>query len=93
MENCLERLDDLLKQWLNYFKTIKLRQISSKGESLTMAKALEIKDSSQMNMFETKEFPSYEEIMDDYAKEFSEYVIPKGDTLFGFWMQTLAGLK
>ena len=58
-----------------------------------MAKALETKDSSQMNMFETNEFPSYEEIMDDYAKEFANYVVPKGDTIFGFWMQTLADLE
>ena len=43
----------------------------------------------QATMFGTHEFPSYEEIMDAYAKEFASYVTPKGDTIFGFWMQTL----
>ena len=47
----------------------------------------------QNTMFGTYEFPSYEEIMDAYAKEFKSYVIPKGDTIFGFWMQTLADLE
>jgi len=47
----------------------------------------------QTTMFGTYEFPSYEEIMDAYAKEFKSYVIPKGDTIFGFWMQTLADLE
>ncbi|MCX8028363.1 MAG: site-specific DNA-methyltransferase, partial [Thermodesulfovibrionales bacterium] len=37
--------------------------------------------------------PSYEEILEAYAKEFSEYIQPKGDTTFGFWMQTLADLE
>jgi len=46
----------------------------------------------QTTMFGTYEFPSYEEIMVAYAKEFASYVIPKGDTIFGFWMQTLADL-
>jgi tRNA G10 N-methylase Trm11 len=44
-------------------------------------------------MFGTQEFPSYEEIMEAYAKEFATYVVPKGDTIFGFWMQTLADLE
>jgi hypothetical protein len=47
----------------------------------------------QATMFGTHDFPSYEEIMDAYAKEFASYVIPKGDTVFGFWMQTLADLE
>jgi len=47
----------------------------------------------QTTMFGTHEFPSYEEIMEAYAKEFANYVIPKGDTIFGFWMQTLADLE
>ncbi|HPC36693.1 MAG TPA: hypothetical protein P5268_07245 [Candidatus Marinimicrobia bacterium] len=47
----------------------------------------------QMTMFGTSEFPSYEEIMDEYAKEFATYIIPKGDTVFGFWMQTIADLE
>jgi DNA modification methylase len=44
-------------------------------------------------MFDSYEFPSYEEIMEAYAKEFANYVLPKGDTIFGFWMQTLADLE
>jgi hypothetical protein len=47
----------------------------------------------QLTMFGTYEFPSYEEIMDAYAKEFENYILPKGDTVFGFWMQTLADLE
>ncbi len=47
----------------------------------------------QTTMFGTHELPSYEEIMDAYAKEFASYVVPKGDTIFGFWMQTLADLE
>jgi len=42
---------------------------------------------------ETYESPSYEEIMDAYVKEFANYISPKGDTIFGFWMQTLADLE
>lgn len=52
-----------------------------------------LKPKTQMTMFGTHEFPSYEEIMDAYAKEFANYVLPKGDTTFGFWMQTLADLE
>lgn len=44
-------------------------------------------------MFGTYEFPSYEDILDAYAKEFRNYILPKGDTIFGFWMQTLADLE
>ncbi len=51
------------------------------------------KQTKQATMFGTYEFPSYEEIMDAYAKEFASYVLPKGDTIFGFWMQTLADLE
>jgi DNA modification methylase len=47
----------------------------------------------QKTMFGNHKFPSYEEIIEDYSKEFSNYVIPKGDTIFGFWMQTLADLE
>jgi DNA modification methylase len=47
----------------------------------------------QATMFGTYNFPSYEEIMEDYAKEFANYIAPKGDTIFGFWMQTLADLE
>jgi len=48
---------------------------------------------TQTTMFGTYEFPSYEEIMEAYAKEFANYILPKGDTIFGFWMQTLADLE
>jgi hypothetical protein len=60
-----------------------------------MIKKTELKKQTpkQTTMFGTYEFPSYEEIMDAYAKEFKSYVIPKGDTIFGFWMQTLADLE
>jgi len=51
------------------------------------------KQTKQMTMFGTYEFPSYEEIMEAYAKEFANYILPKGDTIFGFWMQTLADLE
>ena len=47
----------------------------------------------QATMFGTYAFPSYEEIMEAYAKEFAKYILPKGDTIFGFWMQTLADLE
>ena len=47
----------------------------------------------QTTMFGTNEFPTYDEIIEDYAKEFDKYVIPKGDNVFGFWMQTLADLE
>ena len=46
-----------------------------------------------MTMFGTHDFPSAEEIVDEYAKEFSRYITPKGNTSFGFWMQTLADLE
>lgn len=51
------------------------------------------KPKEQMTMFGTYEFPSFEEIIDAYSKEFANYVTPKGDTVFGFWMQTLADLE
>ena len=47
----------------------------------------------QTTMFGAYEFHSYEEIMEAYAKEFANYVLPKGDTIFGFWMQTLADME
>jgi hypothetical protein len=60
-----------------------------------MIKSTEPKNQTtkQTTMFGTSEFPSYEEIMEAYAKEFASYVIPKGDTIFGFWMQTIADLE
>jgi len=50
-------------------------------------------ETKQSTMFGTYEFPTYEEIMETYAKEFANYVLPKGDTVFGFWMQTLADME
>lgn len=44
-------------------------------------------------LFEAEEVVSYEEIMDAYLREFPKYVSPQGDTIFGFWMQTLADLE
>jgi hypothetical protein len=51
------------------------------------------KQVKQITMFGTYEFLSYEEIIEDYAKEFKNYVIPKVETIFSFWMQTLADLE
>jgi len=52
------------------------------------------KNSNPKNtMFGTHEFPSYEKILDAYSKQFSSYIQPKGDTIFGFWMQTIADLE
>ena len=42
------------------------------------------KPKKQMTMFGTYEFPSFEEIIEAYSKEFTNYVTPKGDTVFGF---------
>lgn len=47
----------------------------------------------RLTMFGTDEFPSYEEIVEEFSKEFDKYVVPKGDNIFGFWMQTLADLE
>lgn len=47
----------------------------------------------QETLFDTDYFPTYEEIIDAYSKEFKNYISPKGDTTFGFWMQTLADLN
>lgn len=58
-----------------------------------MNKNTQLKDKTQTTMFGTHQFPSYEEIMETYAKEFERYILPKGDTVFGFWMQTLADLE
>lgn len=47
----------------------------------------------RLTMFGTDEFPTYEEIVEEYAKEFNRYVMPRGENIFGFWMQTLADLE
>lgn len=58
-----------------------------------MKKETNLKKIKSLKMFGSSEFPSCEEIIEEYAKEFSNYVIPKGETIFGFWMQTLADLE
>jgi len=47
----------------------------------------------QFSLFPTNDYPTYEEIILKYAKEFNHYITPKGDNVFGFWMQTLADLE
>jgi len=49
--------------------------------------------SQQINLTGVKAYPSYEEIIEEYSKELTKYVLPKGDTTFGFWMQTIADLE
>lgn len=51
------------------------------------------KSSKQLSLSGNQEFPSFEEIMTDYSKEFYSYVLPRGENIFGFWMQTLADLE
>lgn len=52
-----------------------------------------MKDKARLSLFGTDEFTTYEEIVEECAKEFSHYVTPKGENIFGFWMQTLADLE
>jgi DNA modification methylase len=47
----------------------------------------------QMDLSGDQAYPSYEGIIEECSKEFANYVLPKGDTIFGFWMQTLADLS
>jgi len=47
----------------------------------------------QLSIFDNCSYPSYEEILNCYSKEFENYVLPNGETIFGFWMQTLADLE
>lgn len=42
----------------------------------------------KLSIFETDK-----EIIEDYSKDFKRYITPKGDNIFGFWMQTLADLE
>lgn len=44
-------------------------------------------------MFGTTDFPAYEEIVEEYSKEFDRLITPSGDTVFGFWMQTIADIQ
>ncbi len=47
----------------------------------------------KLKMFGTDEFPTYEEIVHEYSFEFKKLITPKGESVFGFWMQTLADLE
>jgi hypothetical protein len=47
----------------------------------------------QITLFNTYNYASYENIIQQYSKEFRNLIKPKGDTCFGFWMQTLADLE
>jgi len=58
-----------------------------------MIKMKNNKDGKQFSLLGTKKFPSFNEIMVDYSKEFYNYITPKGENVFGFWMQTLADLE
>ncbi|MBC7329675.1 hypothetical protein H5T88_04870 [bacterium] len=49
--------------------------------------------SGKETMFGTHDFPSAEEIVEDYSKEFQNYIKPKGENIFGFWMQTIADIE
>ena len=60
---------------------------------MNISKKISLNQKEQLSMFGIHKFPSYEEIIYAYAKEFVNYVLPKGDTTFGFWMQTLADLE
>lgn len=71
---------------------MKYKKQKEKIRTKPEGKKIAVKE-QQTTMFGTYEFPSYEEIIDAYAKEFANYVLPKGDTTFGFWMQTLADLE
>jgi len=55
--------------------------------------ATKFEENKQTTMFGSSQFPFYEEILDEYGKEFRELIAPKGDTTFGFWMQTIADLE
>jgi len=46
----------------------------------------------ELPLFDDKEISSYEKIIEDYSIEFKKYIYPDGNTVFGFWMQTLADL-
>ncbi len=42
----------------------------------------------------TDQVPSaYDKIVEENTKDFNRYITPQGDTVFGFWMQTLADLE
>jgi len=58
-----------------------------------MIKMKNNKDGKQFSLLGTKKFPSFNEIMVDYSKEFYNHITPKGENVFGFWMQTLADLE
>ena len=51
------------------------------------------KGSVQISLFGTKGEISFEDTLDEYSKEFYNYIRLKGENVFGFWMQTLADLE
>ena len=51
------------------------------------------RSTKQLSLLGTKGFPSFEEIITDYSREFYNYIYPQGNNIFGFWMQTLADLQ
>jgi len=67
--------------------------VKKKKKIKIMNENIHLKKPKQAILFDTYEFPTYEEIIEAYAKEFANYILPKGDTIFGFWMQTLADLE
>jgi len=58
-----------------------------------MKKELAKYKTRQSSLFPTNDYPTYEEIVLEYSKEFNNYITPKGENIFGFWMQTLADLE
>jgi hypothetical protein len=65
----------------------------SKMENNILSKKQSDKDNKKISLFGKREFPSFEEIIVDYSKDFYDYITPKGENIFGFWMQTLADLE
>ena len=52
-----------------------------------------LKKSKQLTLSGKQEYPTYEEILNEFSKEFNKYVFPVGENTFGFWMQTIADLQ
>jgi len=53
----------------------------------------DLKKSKQLTLSGKQEYPTYEEILDEFSKEFNRYIFPAGENVFGFWMQTIADLQ
>ena len=54
------------------YKTKRASEIEGKGIS------------EQITMFGTRQFPSLDEVLEEYSREFNTYIAPKGNTVFGF---------